>query len=193
MGILVPLHGRASCAANRIKSSPPTPHSVTRRLRRTTAHHSGGMVLRCHHFEIIQAVARRPAKRDTSSAIASRDGHSSMIERNDAADMGNILGQTVLKCKAKLSYDTAVDGGQNVPMSRSDFKTAFIARTAAARNAAGLTQQQVADALQIEQDTYKQYETRSPLPHYLVPAFCLATGTDPAKLFGISTRKRSVA
>ena len=146
------------------------------------------MVFRCHHFETIQADAGRPSV-DRSTAIASRDGHSSITERNDPSDMDNTVGQTVLKSKADLSCDADEAIGHTVPMSRTAFKAAFIARTAAAREAANMTQQEVADALQIAQDTYKQYETRSPLPHHLVPAFCAVVGADPGELFGFSSRR----
>lgn len=107
--------------------------------------------------------------------------------------MEHILGQLVLKCKDVLSYDAEPARGDNTPMSRTEYKRAFIARTKAARESAKLTQQQIADALRIPQDRYKQYETRSLLPHDLIPGFCLVTKIDPADLFTGSTRRRSAA
>jgi transcriptional regulator with XRE-family HTH domain len=65
----------------------------------------------------------------------------------------------------------------------SDFKMGFIARTKAARIAAGRTQEEMAKLLGVTQGHYKQYETRSPLPHRYVEVFCLATGVTLEWLF----------
>lgn len=54
----------------------------------------------------------------------------------------------------------------------------ILQRTREARERAGLSQAQIAAALRIGTTTYKQYEHRSPLPHYLIEAFCLLTKTD---------------
>lgn len=71
-------------------------------------------------------------------------------------------------------------------MAESDeealFKQEFRARTVQARVALGWKQWQVADALGIPQDKYKQYETRSLLPHYLIGRFCLVCRIDPVWL-----------
>lgn len=59
----------------------------------------------------------------------------------------------------------------------SAFKAEFIARTKAAREAKeGLTQAKIAKILGIDQGTYKQYETRSLLPHQYMETFCFVTG-----------------
>ena len=63
--------------------------------------------------------------------------------------------------------------------TEAQYKQAFIERVRAARNAAGMKQWQVADALGIPQDRYKQYETRSLLPHHLIGRFCIITRVDP--------------
>ena len=52
------------------------------------------------------------------------------------------------------------------------FKKAVIARTKAVREGRGMTQAALAGLLEIPQDKYKQYETRTPLPHNLIPKFC---------------------
>ncbi len=65
----------------------------------------------------------------------------------------------------------------------SKFTIDFVARTKLARKRSGLTQVEVAEILRIDQGTYKQYETRSPLPHRFVAAFCAATHTDAHWLF----------
>jgi DNA-binding XRE family transcriptional regulator len=75
--------------------------------------------------------------------------------------------------------------------SALQYRHAFLARTAQARERAKYTQAEIAEILDITQDTYKQYEKRTPLPHYLIPRFCLATKTDPAVLFGMPGAKGS--
>ena len=72
----------------------------------------------------------------------------------------------------------------------SVFNASFIERTRFAREESGLTQQEIATILGIKQDTYKQYETRSPLPHRYVPAFCAATHISEAWLFTGRERRR---
>lgn len=74
--------------------------------------------------------------------------------------------------------------GMSAP-TRSAFKAKFCRRVAELRDARGWTQQQMADALGIPLDAYKKYENRSPLPHYLVPRFCLLTDVDAELLFAI--------
>lgn len=55
----------------------------------------------------------------------------------------------------------------------------FCARIASAREGAGYTQQEMADALGIKRDAYSKYEFRSLMPHHLIPAFCRLTGFGP--------------
>jgi transcriptional regulator with XRE-family HTH domain len=78
------------------------------------------------------------------------------------------------------------------PIPHSNFTLAFIDRTKAARETANLTQLEIATILGIKQDTYKQYETRSPLPHRFIPAFCAATHITSDWLF-LGRERRSVA
>jgi transcriptional regulator with XRE-family HTH domain len=59
------------------------------------------------------------------------------------------------------------------------YKQAFIERVKAARIATGMKQWQIADALGMPQDKYKQYESRSLLPHHLIGRFCIVTRVDP--------------
>lgn len=61
-------------------------------------------------------------------------------------------------------------------MSETEEKAAFIRRTRLAREARYETQKPMLTILGIEQGTYKQYETRTPLPHRFIPKFCAATG-----------------
>lgn len=78
----------------------------------------------------------------------------------------------------RLSRDLRPRREQNVSMSETsgtDYKTDFLHRTKHAREKAGFTQEEIARVLQIPQDTYKQYEIRSLLPHRYIGAFCAAT------------------
>lgn len=67
--------------------------------------------------------------------------------------------------------------------SPARFKKAFLARTKLAREAAGLTQEELAKRLGIRQDKYAKYESRSPLPHQYVARFCEVTGEKLEALF----------
>ncbi len=55
----------------------------------------------------------------------------------------------------------------------SAYKEGFISRTKSARENSTLTQREMAEALQIDQGKYKQYEIRTPLPHRFVKPFCI--------------------
>jgi hypothetical protein len=62
--------------------------------------------------------------------------------------------------------------------TETEYKQAFMARVAQARVALGWKQWQMAEALGMPQDKYKQYEGRSLLPHHLVRRFCLIARID---------------
>ncbi len=179
--ILLFPHGRASVsgsgsgtgrAANVVMISAVRPACRAVAVHNNLVHHSAGMLSRCHH--LLMADAPAPG---TSVARASREGHSSMIERNEPkSDMATLLGPLVLKSKAKTSQDCGPRGHvkwlmrQKQPVSQ--FELEFIDRTRRARAAAGLTQDQIARELGLEQDTYKNYERVRPLPHEYVLSFC---------------------
>lgn len=102
--------------------------------------------------------------------------------------MPHAIGQTVLNCKAKVSYDCGLlfrhTPGMAKAASPIDFKRAFIARIKAARKAKGATQAEMADMLGLPgQDHYKQYEGRSLLPHHLVVKFCMICDVDVTYLY----------
>lgn len=59
------------------------------------------------------------------------------------------------------------------------FKQEFTGRVKSARVALGWKQWQMADALDMPQDKYKQYEGRSLLPHHLIGRFCLIAHIAP--------------
>lgn len=73
----------------------------------------------------------------------------------------------------------------------TEFAAEFMARTKQAREQSGRTQTEMATILGIKQGLYKQYETRSPLPHRFIPAFCLATHVTEHWLF--TGRQRRLA
>lgn len=100
--------------------------------------------------------------------------------------MHESLGQFVLNGKPTLSYDLCKGLADNFAMpndlTASAFKEQFIARTKQAREAR-YTQQQMAAILEMPQDKYKTYETRSFLPYRHIERFCIACGVTPAWLF----------
>lgn len=63
--------------------------------------------------------------------------------------------------------------------TETEFKQRFTKRVKDARTALGWKQWQMADALDMPQDKYKQYEGRTLLPHHLIGRFCLITHVDP--------------
>ena len=72
------------------------------------------------------------------------------------------------------------------------FKKEFCQRLKAARIMAGYEQSEFARELGLLPNTYNKYETRSLLPHYLIPQACEILGIDAAVLFvgpGASRRK----
>lgn len=78
----------------------------------------------------------------------------------------------------KVSHDPKAvfaDKGRMAKGSSSDYRDGFIKRVREARDGANYTQASIAKTLQISQDVYKQYETRSLLPHRLIGPFCAAT------------------
>jgi len=58
------------------------------------------------------------------------------------------------------------------------FNQAFCARVAELRRGRGWTAEQMATALGVPPDRYRKYETRSPLPAYLVEQFALIVDRD---------------
>lgn len=58
------------------------------------------------------------------------------------------------------------------------YREAFCERLQRVRISAGYTQASLARELKIDKDTYAKYESRSLLPHHLIPAVCELTHTD---------------
>ena len=182
-----PRHGRASMtpvstatgrAAKAAKSSAVKPADLEGSVARIEDHHSAGMLSRCHHLDTADA----PAPMD--SAMPSREGQSSITERKEfRSDMGSLLGQSVLNCKADLSCDLSDGVGHNVPMadrlSETEEKLAFIRRVRLARESKFRTQRPVYEFLGVPQDQYKHWETSREMPRKHIPKFCVLTETDP--------------
>lgn len=67
--------------------------------------------------------------------------------------------------------------------TEAQFKQAFIERVKSSRKALGWKQWEMAQALGgMAQDKYKQYESRSLLPHHYIGLFCLITRVSPTWL-----------
>lgn len=67
---------------------------------------------------------------------------------------------------------------------KQSFNDEFCLRTRNAREARGFKQAEMAEVLGLETDTYSKYERRTPLPHRLIPRFCLVCGLSLDDLFG---------
>lgn len=107
-----------------------------------------------------------------------------MTERNEAISRMDILIRPfVLKDKSMMSSDFAPGDGCNVLMGKTEFKQEFMNRVTQAREARGLNQEEMATLLGIKQSKYHKYESRSYMPHDLVPLFCLASGIEVHWLF----------
>lgn len=83
---------------------------------------------------------------------------------------------------------SAEKNGQPVQNARMDdgastFKRAFLNRTRELREKTGRTQADMAEALGIPKATYEKNETRTLLPHYLIPRFAQIVQTDIAFMF----------
>lgn len=172
-------HRRASRAAISVKSEAEIPAARTVSQPKRADQRSQGMESRCHHLETAQELT------PISDAIAPREGQSSITDRNEF--MESKLGHSVLEVKDNQPLDgtgpCVLPSGMSKTQASAAFKRAFIARTKAAREAKGLTQDQMARLLGLKQDRYKQYETRTMLPHELIPVFCFETGIAPRSLF----------
>lgn len=75
--------------------------------------------------------------------------------------------------------------------AESELVRQYIGRTAELRVARGMTQQEMADALNIPLERYKKYEQRSAMPVYLVARFAAIVGRDiEFVIAGKSSRRR---
>lgn len=107
-----------------------------------------------------------------------------MTERKETISRMDILIRPfVLNGKSMVSSDFTHGDSSNVLMGKSDFKQQFMDRVRQAREARHLNQEQMATLLGIKQSKYHKYESRSYMPHDLVPLFCLAAGVEEHWLF----------
>lgn len=171
-------------AANSVRTAEDTPADRAFSVARIDDHHSGGIQSRCHHLVTIPGDAPISDAKAIREACAPFGPHSSMTDLNEVIlPMPCILGHSVLKRKGFLSLDARRSLGHNVRMdgaeSKAQFNQAFTMRVKEAREARGLTQAQMGEALGMAQDTYKQYEGRSLLPHHLIGRFCIIAQIDP--------------
>jgi hypothetical protein len=174
-------HARASSSSRAAKAanlSALKPAVEARSVASTADHHSAGILLRWPHLVTRGTVV------PTSDAIAASEGQSFTTARNESMSvMTRNLGQSVLKRKAILSLDGRNPLGHTVRMVESEaeaiYKREFRARVKESRVAAALKQWEIADALGMTQDKYKQYETRSLLPHHLIGRFCVICHINP--------------
>jgi hypothetical protein len=67
-------------------------------------------------------------------------------------------------------------GRPKEPTSPAAYRTAFFKRVRAARALYTDDPPEMAKALGVEKGTYYRYETRTMLPHHLIPKFCAITG-----------------
>lgn len=71
------------------------------------------------------------------------------------------------------------------------FNNALCARVKQFREEKGWTAAQMATALGIPADRYRKYETRSPIPAYLMERFCLIVDCDLENLLFGKPRRRA--
>ena len=167
----------ASRAARPAIFSAVSPSDCAGAVIKIDFHHSAGIRSRCSHLRTAGALA------PISAAIASGEGQSPMTDRNEVAfDIESSLGHIVLNGKANLSHDCGLAVDENGLMadklSETEQKHAFISRVRLAREARYPTQKPILIILDIDQGLYKQYESRTPLPHRFIPKFCAATGVE---------------
>ena len=175
------IHSRPP-AANEASTSAVTPLDFAGAVSKSGTHQPAGMRLRWRHLRT--ASGRAPI----SNAKASGEPQRPTTSRNVEIELiRQSIGHIVLKRKSKMSHEDKKNNGQTVrmeEMAETAYRKAFMERTKKAREDRGLTQVELAELLGIDQGKYKQYETRSLLPHSLVHRFCIACQVDEGWLFG---------
>jgi transcriptional regulator with XRE-family HTH domain len=63
-------------------------------------------------------------------------------------------------------------------LSETEFNRALFERVRELRQARGWTAEEMATALGITADRYRKYESRTPIPHFLIERFALIVGRD---------------
>lgn len=170
----------AGRAARATRSSAVSPADLARSVDRIADHHSSGIRSLWSHLRA--AVTGAPI----SVASAAGEPHSATTARNESNDVMSAvgviaesdLGQSVLNSKAILSHDCGQPvrqtPGMGKELSEAEHKRRFIERTKRARESQFRTQNPILTILDVSQGTYKQYESRTQLPHRYIPKFCAA-------------------
>lgn len=173
--------GMSECIESRAsKVTPLMPRSAA--ILTSGRQYSGGTRPRCAHLLTIVDEMFSPAALKSSETVSIRGlGQRSKIARGDDS-MHEVLGRQVLNVKADMSCDNdrpfRHPPGMPDRMSEAEERAAFIGRVRAARMARFEKQKPMLTILGLDQGTYKQYETRTPLPWRLIPKFCAATGVE---------------
>lgn len=68
-------------------------------------------------------------------------------------------------------------------MTPTEFKQQFVGRVRQIRENLGWNRADMAEAMGVEEQTWIKYETRTPLPHHLIPKFCRITRVEMWFLF----------
>lgn len=165
----------ACMEASASKVTELNPRASAKRTR--ASQYSGPIRPRRAHLDTIQLETGTPA--DWKSRATSSNEGQSLSTSLTLEGMARSVGPQVLNVKANTSYDESAGFSENPGMDRmseTEERAAFIGRVRAAREARFPTQKPMLIILGIEQDLYKQYETRTVLPHKYIPKFCAACG-----------------
>lgn len=92
------------------------------------------------------------------------------------------IGQFVQYVKDNVSHDWTgspiYSGHMDIWSPEQEFNEALLARVHALRIERGYTTEQMAIALGIPPDRYRKYESRTPLPQYLIERFAIIVDRD---------------
>lgn len=107
---------------------------------------------------------------------------------------GLIVGQSVPYVKDDMSRDSFFSAryprGMSIWIDEAQFNDELCARIHRLRLEREWTQQQMAAAIGVPHERYKKYETRSPMPHYLLPRFALVVDRTVAYILTGPRRNR---
>lgn len=179
---------------NPANASTVRPAACDFELRTMRAHQSAGILPRCRHLRTASTLA--PISTANAAGLSQR----SIMLRTEST-IPHLVGQSVLRRKVILSCDCDDLHSQIKYMTKSitdaEYRAQFLSRTKQAREEARFTQEEIAELLEIEQDQYKNYETRTMLPHRYISKFCIATKKSIGWLFdaraGNPTKRRNRA
>ena len=96
--------------------------------------------------------------------------------------MTTAIGQIVQFVKDNVSHDRTYCPTYNTSMTiwsaELEFNESLLKRVHTLRNERGYTAEQMAIALGIPPERYRKYETRTPLPQYLIERFAIIVDRD---------------